>query len=288
MSRTKPLLTLAAWTARVLPAALKQRLYHIPFLARLLRNSLNRAAPVGLSEVTIAAGELEGIRMSLDLQREKDYWLGTYESNLQTAIVDLIHPGAIVYDVGANIGYISLMLARRVGERGRVFAFEALPSNIARLKTNLSLSGMDDRVVVISAAVVEKNRPVRFLVGPSGGMGKAEGSAGRKEFAYTESVDTVGIGLDDFVFLSGNPAPEAVKMDIEGGEVLALPGMRRLLRETHPLVLLELHGQEAADTAWKEFTAAGYVLREMRKGYPVITSAKDLNWKAYLVASYED
>ena len=47
--------------------------------------------------------------MALDLHAEKDYWLGTYEPDLQTAAWQIIKPGMVVYDVGANIGYISLM-----------------------------------------------------------------------------------------------------------------------------------------------------------------------------------
>ncbi len=75
----------------------------------------------------------------LDLQSEKDYWLGTYEPELQAVLADLVQPGMVAYDVGANIGYISLLLARRVGEAGKVFAFEALPANLERLRLNLAL-----------------------------------------------------------------------------------------------------------------------------------------------------
>jgi len=77
--------------------------------------------------VQVAAGGLQGLRLSLDMQTEKDYWLGTYEPELQAAVADLVKPGMQVYDVGANIGYVSLLLARRVGAAGHVYAFEALP-----------------------------------------------------------------------------------------------------------------------------------------------------------------
>jgi hypothetical protein len=73
-------------------------------------------------------------------------------------------------------------------------------------------------------------------------------------------------------------------MDIEGGEVMALPGMARVLREAHPLMLMELHGPESARVAWEMLTAAGYTLCEMRTGYPRIPSLSALDWKAYLVA----
>ena len=76
-------------------------------------------------------------------------------------------------------------------------------------------------------------------------------------------------------------------MDIEGGEVLALPGMKRILAEHHPLMLLELHGPESEQAAWETLTAAGYTLRAMQAGYPPIRTPQELGWKAYLIARYE-
>ena len=122
---------------------------------------------------------------------------------------------------------------------------------------NLALNERSENVVVIPAAVVECERPVRFLVGPSGGMGKADGSAGREDVAYSDTVDIDGLSLDAFVFEMGNPPPQVVKMDIEGGEVLALPGMQRVLEQARPLLLLELHGPEAAQVAWETLDPPG-------------------------------
>jgi FkbM family methyltransferase len=281
---TNPLLSLAGWAASWLPMPVKRLFYRVKPLASLIRGSLNRAAPQGLAPVTVAAGGLEGARLYLDLHSEKDYWLGTYEPELQVAVRDFVLPGMVVYDVGANVGYISLLLARQVGEKGRVFAFEALPANLERLNANVELNGMADRIEVIPGAVVENAHAVRFWVGPSDDMGKAEGSAGRKDVAYSEVLDIDGLSLDDFVYGMGRPSPQVIKMDIEGGEVLALPGMQRLLREVKPLVLLELHGPEAARVAWEALTRAGYQVCRMQPGYPVVKSFDALDWKAYCVA----
>jgi FkbM family methyltransferase len=218
------------------------------------------------------------------LHREKDYWLGTYEPELQAALADLVQPGMVAYDVGANIGYISLLLARRVGSQGVVYAFEALPANLERLRANLALNELGEKVVAIPAAVVNRERPVRFLIGPSGGMGKADGSAGRDEVAYSAAVDVDGLSLDSFVFERGNPPPQVVKMDIEGGEVLALPGMARVLEQVRPIVLLELHGPEAAQAAWETLSRRSYHLCRMTYGYPPIAAQEALDWKAYVVA----
>lgn len=283
---THPLLSLAALAARVLPAPLKRALYRFPPLARAIRSGLNRAAPAGLSVVQVAAGGLSGARLELDLHAEKDYWLGTYEAGLQDAIARLVQPGWTAYDVGANVGYITLLLARAVGDQGRVVAFEALPANVARLRANLALNLEGSRVSAVHAAIAEASRPVRFLVGPSDDTGKAEGSAGRP-LEYAGVVEVPGLALDDYMDAPGSPLPQVIKIDIEGGEVLALPGMRRLLQTAHPLVLMELHGPEAARTAWEVLTAAGYTLRRMAPGYPVVPALEQLDWKEYLVASLD-
>jgi len=276
----------AAWAARVLPTPIKRAFYKIPFLARFIRSSLNEAAPQGITEVKIAAGILRGLTMALDLQSEKDYWLGTYEPDLQAAASHFIKPGMVVYDVGANIGYISLMAARQAGESGRVFSFEALPANITRLKQNVALNDFQKQIRVVHAAVVDKAGEVAFFTHTSGAMGKAQGSAGRDE-QYTQTIKVTGIALDDFVFQQGNPPPEVIKMDIEGGEGMALTGMPRLLKEARPALLIELHGQEAARQVWDCLKANRFELRYMHAGSAPILSLEELDWKAYVIATPE-
>ena len=283
---SNPLLSLAALAARLIPLPVKRAIYRLPWLAGFVRRSLNRAAPQGLAEITVAAGMLTGARLLLNLQDEKDYWLGTYEPELQAAVGELVKPGDVAYDVGANIGYISILLARKVGESGKVYAFEALPANVDRLRRNLELNDLESQVEVVPAAVIDASRVVSFLIGLSPKMGKAERSAGRQNVAYSESISVSGIGLDQFVYQDGHPAPQVVKMDIEGGEVLALAGMRCTLREAHPVILIELHGPEAAQAAWEELTAAGYQLSRMEPGYRSIPSLNELDWKTYLVGRY--
>jgi FkbM family methyltransferase len=279
----KFLLNIAAFTAKILPNPFTQAIYKFKPLARLIRRGLNRAAPTGLVEVKVAAGDLAGFTILLNMQIDKDYWLGTYEPELQSALRELIPAGALIFDVGANIGYVSLLLAKAAGVNGRVFAFEALPSNVEQLRSNVALNGMEARVTVVPGAVTQAPGPVNFLVHASGGMGKVAGSAGRED-RYQAEVTVPGISLDEFVYGQGNLPPQVVKMDIEGGEVLALPGMRRVLAEAHPLMLMELHGSESSRVAWETLTAAGYEIRWMRPGYPVIPSLNAMGWKAYIVA----
>lgn len=179
-----------------------------------------------------------------------------------------------------------MMLAHHTGSKGQVFAFEALPANVERIQRNVALNNLAN-VKVVSGAVLDKAGNVTFYVHESVGMGKAAGSAGRREEHYKAEITVSGLSLDEFVYEQGNPAPDAVKMDIEGGEVLALPGMKRILAEHHPLMLLELHGPESEKVAWETLTLAGYTLHAMEDGYPVIEAPEKLGWKAYVIARYQ-
>ncbi len=276
-----PLLSLASAAARWLPASLKRGLYRLGPVSRGLRAALNKSAPAGLTETTVAAGLLAGASLLLDLQSEKDYWLGTYEMELQQAIQDWVKPGMVAYDLGANAGYLSLMLARQVGAAGKVFAFEPLPANQERLHTNLALNSQL-RVVLVPKAVADKSGSQTFHVHASDDMGKLQGSAGR-EAKYADSIQVETIALDDFVYAQKNPVPDVVKMDIEGGEVLALGGMKRLLAEARPLLFIETHGPEAAQVVWTALQKASYKVHRVSKGYPEINNVNSFDWKSYIL-----
>ena len=277
------LLKAASWAAHALPAPVKKTFYKLPFLAAFLRRSLNKAAPQGIHPVEIAGGILTSMQMTLDLQKEKDYWLGTYEPDLQAAARHYIKSGMTVYDVGANIGYISLIAAKLNGPDGKIFSFEALPANIQRLNENIKLNQLEDRISVQHAAVVDKDGKVTFYMHQSGAMGKAAGSAGREE-TYQQSIEVNGVALDDFAFNQQQPKPGLVKLDIEGGEGMALAGMPRMLKEVRPIFLIELHGEQAARLVWEQLCANQYSLHQMKHGYPQIFSLQELDWKAYVVA----
>jgi FkbM family methyltransferase len=277
------LLNLAAAASRYLPASLKRALYKLGPLSRGLRSALNKAAPQGLSEVVVASGGLAGARLILDLHSQKDYWLGTYEMELQQAVADWVKPGMTAYDLGANIGYVSLLLAGAVGPTGKVFAFEALPANQERLTSNLKLNS-NENIRLISKAVADKSGATTFLVHSSGGMGKLSGSTG-SDRDHSNKIAVEVISIDDFVFQDNNPPPQLIKMDIEGGELLALRGMSRALKESRPVLLIELHGKQAAEIARRTLRDANYSLHFMRKGYPQIKNSRTLGKKSYVVAS---
>lgn len=284
MGAKKRLLRSAEYVAQLLPASTKQAIYRNRFIANLVRSTLNLAVPDGLSVVGIAAGAAENLQMELDLKTEKDYWLGTYEPEVQNGISELVKPGDIIFDIGANIGFLTLLFARQTGAKGHVHAFEALPANILRLKQNIDRNNFQERVTVIPAAVLDKSGPVEFFIGPSSGMGKVEGSAGRDSIEYTDSIRVEGLSIDEYIELGGNIPANIVKIDIEGGEVLAVPGMQKLIHNHRPIVMIELHGSKAAKICWEILNQEKYQICRMALTFPKINEFQDLDWKSYIVA----
>lgn len=276
-------LRMTAWMASVLPLRVRRLLYRLGPLSNVLRDVLNRSVPERISEVTVAAGQLKGTRLRLDLGTEKDLWLGNYEPEMLAMLKAVTPTGGVAFDVGANIGLISLALAECVGPEGHVVAFEALPENVERLRANLELNERGRRVHVEPAAAGAESGQAVFLVHRSGGMGKLGGSAGREE-TYDAEISVPVVSLDDYVFRHGHTAPSVIKIDVEGGEGMVLQGATKLLAERHPTLLMELHGPEAAAIVWKQVTRYGYTTRRLAKGLPRLSGPGELAWKAHIVA----
>lgn len=276
-------LRFAAWSARHLPRSLVDVLYRVGPASRGLRLLLNRAAPHGFQDVVVASGLLQGAQFVLDLQREKDLWLGTYEPSLQRALERSLRPGMTFFDVGANIGYITVGAARLVAATGEVHAFEPLPDNVAKLRDASERNGLHDRIRVVEAAVASRSGRGTLMVHASHAMGKLEGSLGRGE-EYSGSLDVTVLSLDDYVHQQGHTVPDWVKIDVEGGEASVLEGMERMLQEIGPGLLMELHGPDAAAVVFRVLSQADYVIYPLVKPQKILADPSELPWKAYVGA----
>ncbi|MCL4300776.1 MAG: FkbM family methyltransferase [Anaerolineae bacterium] len=155
----------------------------------------------------------------------------------------IIHEGDVVIDLGANIGYFSLLAASLVGKKGKVYAFEPEPRNYSYLCKNIQLNGYD-QVVALQKAVADKAGTLKlYICSYDTGHHTIQQYNGIKEYRpdlasdKEESVEIEAIRLDDFVKEIGRPI-NVIKMDIEGAEMLALSGMECVIKENEDLSLL--------------------------------------------------
>ena len=178
-------------------------------------------------------------------------WLGTYELGKQLEFQAAVRPGDVVFDVGANVGFYTLLASELVGPGGRVVAFEPLPANLLYLREHLRLNRARN-VEVVEAACAQAGGESFFDEGPDRSMGRVDEQG---------SLRVATVALDEMVEEGRLPAPDVVKMDVEGGEAAALGGARRLLQRHRPTVFLATHGADLHRECCALLAASGYSLR---------------------------
>ena len=136
-------------------------------LGRIMRFPL-KFVPAGM-EVPILQGKLKGKRWIVG-SFNHGCWLGSYEYKKQTLFAETVTEGSVVYDVGAHVGFYTLLASEVVGQGGKVIAFEPLPRNLHYLNKHLSLNRCEN-VKVIEAAVAEESGTTFFTEGISSSMG---------------------------------------------------------------------------------------------------------------------
>lgn len=179
-------------------------------------------------------------------------WLGFYEYEKQKLISREVRPGSVFWDVGANVGFYSLLASKLVGW-GKVFAFEPVPRNLAYLREHLALNRVAN-VQVLGIAVSDKNGCANFETEESGFMGHLSGEGGIA--VPTATLDSL---VDDSAVLP----PDYVKMDIEGAELMALRGANQTFHRFRPVLFLATHGREVEAECRRLLELWGYDCRNI-------------------------
>ena len=173
----------------------------------------------------------EGVADSLRLD-------GVYEPELTAAFKDVLRPGMTVVDIGANVGYYTLLCARLVGPEGRVHAFEPAPDTYALLEENVRANKRDNVVLhKVGASDRAGEGKLNVCADAPGCNSMAVDFGGTPVTIQTARVDDVVAGDAD-----------VIKIDVEGHEPTALRGMERLLASPR-LEVLFLEVNESALSA---------------------------------------
>lgn len=177
--------------------------------------------------------EIEGNKIYLDEKDSLFLSSGMHEKTIVDLVKNEIHEGDIVIDIGAHIGYYTVLFAKLVGPKGKVFAFEASPTNFEILKKNVAVNDYQN-VILNNKAVSDKNGKLTLYVA---------GETSTQNFLFepektTETIEIDTITLDEY-FLDFDNKIDFMKIDVVGAEPRVIKGMNTILRKNDSLKIVQ-------------------------------------------------
>ena len=189
---------------------------------------------MGINQVLL--GKNKGLKLRYKNDLNLDMLLGLHEPNTFEVFDIFVKPGMIVADIGANVGYFTRFLSKKVGSKGSVHAFEPSPSTFKTLQETIDLNKLKN-ITAVNKAITDRNGSVKMFLSSTHYMASVDVNWA------TDKGGTVDVPATSLDFYFGNLGryPDFIKMDIEGGGVFALKGMRNCIIKNEPVLLLESH-----------------------------------------------
>ena len=231
--------------------------------------------------------KVQGNMMYIDTKDSSvsmDILMRGYYAKTETKLLKrLIKKGMTVVDIGANIGYYTLLFSRLVGQEGRVYAFEPEPYNYSLLERSIKQNGYKNIHLIQKALSDESGSKINlFLNKKNFGSGSFSSNNVRGE---TDVVVVETAMLDDY--LAGKTV-DLIKMDVQGGENRVIKGAKKTLEFNNKIVIVTEfwpYGLENVGTLSEEFLldllSQGFSVRDI-DGETNITSRDDI---LYLISS---
>jgi FkbM family methyltransferase len=157
-----------------------------------------------------------------------------YEPNQTEIVKKYVREGDIVIDIGAHVGYYTLLMAQLVGKNGKVYSFEPDPVNFQLLKKSVEINGFEN-VVLIQKAVSNITDKVKLFLGDDDSAINRIYDA--KLGDAKESIDVNSVTIDEY-FKENDELINFIKLDSEGSEVKIINGMKQFLSRNKKLVMM--------------------------------------------------
>jgi FkbM family methyltransferase len=174
---------------------------------------------------------------------------GVWEPYTTDVFQKLLTRGIVFVDIGANIGYFTLLAASKIGIDGTVYAFEPEPENFSLLLKNIKLNEFKN-IKPFQKAIAESTGKMQLYLGTSSGT--------HSLFSVVEtteaSIEVDVISLDEF-FKELDVKPDIIKLDVQGSEIIALKGMHDIVNKNDDLILVT---EFETDMEHSEFTPKIY------------------------------
>ena len=201
----------------------------------ILRKPIQGAlSAIGINQVLF--GKNRGLKLRYHNDLNLDMLLGVHEPNTFEVFDIFLKEGMLVADIGANVGYFTRFLSKKVGKTGAVHAFEPIPQTFKTLQDTISLNKLNN-ITPVNKAVTDRNGSVTMFLSSTHYMASVDVNWATDKGG---AVEVPATSLD-FYFGNLGKYPDFIKMDIEGGGVYALKGMRNCIMKHEPILLLESH-----------------------------------------------
>lgn len=201
-----------------------------------------------------AAGEGGGARV----------YFNRIEPEQTRAFVDSVRAGQTVFDIGANVGYYTLLGSTLVGAEGMVIAFEPVVRNLFYLYRHIALNKVVN-VIIIPAACSDHCSIANFSLGDNCAVGHLEQEPARRRYNPKNIAVVPTITVDEVVKFT-NISPDVLKIDVEGAELLVLQGARDTLTKTKPIVFLSVHSSDLRSACLNFLIEMGYAFQLLNGG----------------------
>ena len=165
------------------------------------------------------------------------FWYGCYEKELGDLVKKMLRPDDVFIDIGANIGYFSL-LAATISPTIKVISFEPVKDLFKKMDKNFSINDSKN-IIAINAAVGEINEHRHLYLSAIDNLGMSSFQQPENYSGKREKVEVIVV--DDWFKTSGLTKIDLIKLDIEGSELAALKGMRTVLEKQMPVLIVEIN-----------------------------------------------
>ncbi|SFM20542.1 FkbM family methyltransferase [Halopseudomonas yangmingensis] len=181
------------------------------------------------------------------------FWMGYYSTDIVNLLKKSLWPGMVIIDIGANIGEITMVAARRVGPEGKVIAFEPVSVIAERLSEHVITNNLTQVIVKKEALGTETGRmPIypscgQYVADENQGLASLYGEKSQQQPIEYVEVNT----LDKVAELHDFSRIDLIKIDVEGGELACLQGAMNVLQKFRPMLIVEIQEFSAHQAGWE-------------------------------------
>ncbi|BAU63254.1 methyltransferase FkbM family protein [Stanieria sp. NIES-3757] len=201
--------------------------------------------------------------------------LGTYELPVQQALSNYLKPGDVFYDIGANVGFFTVIAAKLVGSTGKVYAFEPDRKNSDCVRHNIQLNQFTNSTVCQKAVSHTTGTGELLLAEYSGGHTISVVDR-PPDFAGSTVVEIVSI--DELINQGQLTPPNVVKIDVEGAELDVLQGMLQTIKQYRPIIIYEVDADKVDSFQQKNELIAALIASLNYQIVPLENSYQEINW----------